>query len=259
MPLRLVTKLVMGSEIARIAVRHLLVLSLTLMFICVSDLALAETALIFDVKKNLPLDADEEVFHDYYINAGLEVGFKKGTYVTVVRPVPVHDPVQNKQQGTMNVVIGQLHVIHVEKNLAVGRVFSETNESERPTVEFEAVMIGDRVDLDSITARSPGEERGKRATLKGKRSAKSETEPASDEVPHAPASLAPAHAAPEKQPEPKPEPPNKAQPAQPSVPTTGTTQNQPATPRFEESGLRKRAFPLRSSPDIVRVTMSVEG
>jgi hypothetical protein len=110
---------------------------------------------IFDMRKNLPLESDEPVYHDFYISGGAEAGFKKGLYVTVVRQVPVHDPIQNKQQATLNVTIGKLQIVHVEKGLAVGRVHSETGDDERPTVEFEGIMIGDRVELAGSSMEAP--------------------------------------------------------------------------------------------------------
>lgn len=111
--------------------------------------------LIFDVRINLPLEPDEQVHHDFYINAGAELGFKKGMFVSVVRPVPVHDPIQNKQQGTLNIGVARLQVIHVEKQLTVARLVAELTDDERPVLEFESVMIGDRIDLSSMTMEEP--------------------------------------------------------------------------------------------------------
>lgn len=110
---------------------------------------------IFDVRRSLPLEPDEPVYHDFYINAGPEKGFRKGMYVDVVRAIPVHDPIQNKQQATLNIAIGKLHVIHVEKGITVARLHSEKTDEDRPTVEFEAVMIGDLIDMNSLTMEAP--------------------------------------------------------------------------------------------------------
>ena len=110
---------------------------------------------IFDVRISLPLQPEDEAYHDFYINAGPEAGFKKGMYVTVVRLVPVHDPVQNKQQATLTIDVARLQVIHVERNITVARLDSEFTDEERPTLEFESVMIGDRVDPSSFTMESP--------------------------------------------------------------------------------------------------------
>jgi hypothetical protein len=128
---------------------------------------------IFDMRKNLPLEPDEPVYHDFYISAGSEAGFKKGLYVTVVRRVPIHDPIQNKQQATMNVTVGKLQIVHVEHGLAVGRVYSETGDDERPTVEFEGIMIGDHVDLAGSSMEAPAVK--KKAVKKPVKTAEAET------------------------------------------------------------------------------------
>lgn len=116
---------------------------------------LDDAPVIFDVRRSLPLEPNEPVYHDFYINAGPETGLKKGMYVTVVRQLPVHDPIQNKQQATLNVTVGKLQVLQVEDGLTVARLNSELGDEERPVLEFEAIMIGDKVDLSSATTEAP--------------------------------------------------------------------------------------------------------
>lgn len=119
--------------------------------------------LIFDVRRSLPLEPDEPVYHDFYINAGVEAGFKKGMYITVVRLIPVHDPLQNKQQGELQVGVARLQFIQVARNLSVARLHSEFTNEERPALEFEAVMIGDRVDPSTMTMQAPAQKKKKTA------------------------------------------------------------------------------------------------
>ena len=142
---------------ARALMRHLFVLSAIQLFTVTAAFAQSLTSApqIFDVRISLPLEPEEEAYHDFYINAGPEAGFKKGMFVTVVRLVPVHDPVQNKQQATLTVDVARLQVIHVERNITVARLDSEFTDEERPTLEFESVMIGDRIDPASLTMDSP--------------------------------------------------------------------------------------------------------
>lgn len=193
---------------------------------------------IFDVRRSLPLDPEEVVTHDFYINAGPELGLKKGSFINVVRPVPVHDPIQNKQQATLNIPIGKLQIIHVEKNIAVGRLQSELGDDERPTVEFEAVMIGDRVDLASLTSEAPAK---KRVRAPAPKTAKAELPlppvelPNQEQTPVAPAS----------NPAPQPE----RQPIVPSTPPTSaeTEEHVPSSPP-----LVKKPFPVAHAPDMLR-------
>ncbi len=111
--------------------------------------------MIFDVRRSLPLEPNEPVYKDFYINAGPESGLKKGVFISVVRPLPIHDPIQNKQQATLNVPVGHLQVLHVERGITVARLQDELTDDERPTLEFEGVMVGDRVDLGSMTTTAP--------------------------------------------------------------------------------------------------------
>ncbi len=131
-----------------------------------------DTPTIFDVRKSLPMEPTDPTFHDFYINAGVEVGFKKGQYLPVSRALPVHDPVQNKQQGILTVPVGKVLVIHVERNMAVARLASELGDDERPTLEYEAIMIGDRVDMRGISTEAP------KSTKKKKKTAAAEEAPA---------------------------------------------------------------------------------
>ena len=114
-----------------------------------------DTPTIFDVRKSLPMEPTDPSYHDFYINAGIEAGFKRGQYLPVQRAIPIHDPVQNKQQGILTVPVGKILVIHVERNITVARLASELGDDERPTLEYEAIMIGDRIDMKGITTEAP--------------------------------------------------------------------------------------------------------
>lgn len=197
---------------------------------------------IFDVRRSLPLDPEEVATHDYYINAGPEVGLRKGSFIAVVRPVPVHDPIQNKQQATLNIPIGKLQIIHVEKNIAVGRLQSELTDEERPTVEFEAIMIGDRVDLASITSEAPQKKRARPST-KAQYVPESKTEarsldPTLEQAPVVPASNSPA-----------PQPAPKEAPAVTTPPASAESEE----PVRTSPPLVKKAFPVASAPDMLRL------
>ena len=131
---------------------------LFVLFFGQTDIAYAQSAsgpVIFDVRRSLPLEPDEEVTKDFYINAGPEAGFKKGVYISVVRPVPVHDPIKNMQQATLNIPVGKLKVIDVQRGITVARLEMELTDDERPTLEFEGIMVGDRIELGSMTVEQP--------------------------------------------------------------------------------------------------------
>ncbi|MBK7893216.1 MAG: hypothetical protein IPJ84_20900 [Bdellovibrionales bacterium] len=163
------------------------------------------TPVIFDVRRSLPMEPDEPVYHDFYISAGVEAGIKKGQFLPVARQMPVHDPIQNKQQALLTIAVGKLQVIHVERNMAVARLVSELSDDERPTLEYEAVMIGDRVDLRGATMEAPKDATTQKARRKRKAAQLDDAPaapyvPVAPHVPVAPAIVAPAAApaAPEK-------------------------------------------------------------
>ncbi len=102
---------------------------------------------IFQVKKSIPLADEAPVYRDFYINSGSESEIKVGMIIPVKRRVPVHDPVHNKLAGDLYIKVGELKVIHVGNGLSVGRLVNTLNESNRPILEFEGVMVGDRLDV----------------------------------------------------------------------------------------------------------------
>lgn len=122
-----------------------------------------EAPAIFDVRKSLPMEPTEKAYHDFYINAGSEAGFKRGQFLPIRRSLPVHDPIQNKQQAVLTVPVGNVVVIHVDRGLTVARLVQELGNEDRPTLEFEAIMIGDHVDMKGITT-TPPKEAGKKKT-----------------------------------------------------------------------------------------------
>lgn len=110
---------------------------------------------IFDVRKNLPLEPTETVYRDFYLNAGPESGLKKGMFVTVVRRLPIHDPLQNKAQATLTVEVAKVQIVHVERNISVARLVDDVGTAFRPILEFEGIMIGDILDLTTVSMDGP--------------------------------------------------------------------------------------------------------
>ncbi len=160
----------------------LIILALMILSFSLLEKASAQNASgpsIFDVRRSLPLEPDEPVTKDFYINAGPESGLKKGLFVLVVRAVLVHDPIQNKQQATLNIPVGKLKVIDVQRGITVARLQTELGDDERPTLEFEGVMIGDHVDLATMTAETPKSLKPRKRTQAEHLAAPARTETAS--------------------------------------------------------------------------------
>jgi hypothetical protein len=117
--------------------------------------AQAEDASIFDMRKSLPLEPDEAATREFYVNAGPEAGLRAGMFVRVSRALPVYDPIANKGQATMTVAVGTVKIIHSERGISVARPIAELTDEDRPTLEYEGIMIGDSLDLGSATMEEP--------------------------------------------------------------------------------------------------------
>lgn len=209
--------------------------------------------MIFDVRRSLPLEPDEPVYKDFYINAGAEAGFKKGMYLIVVRPVPVHDPVQNKQQGELAINVARLQVIHVSHSLTVARLHSEFTEDERPTLEFESVMIGDRIDPSSMTMETPNQKKRSKAAATIAKPAESRSEAKAETKREDVPSPQPA---PPKAEIPVPAPPTSAAPpVGPLGPSKATLNEDTEAESTRGATLvgQKNASPPATEPDMFRV------
>lgn len=130
---------------------RLLIGVFTTLIILSTDLstAWAQQATVFDVKKNLKLTEDEKTYRDYYINAGEEEGLRAGMIVTVERSQSTYDHHQNMSPGELRVAVGKLKIIHVQKGISVGRLHSRFSSEQRPMLNYNYIMIGDRLDLST--------------------------------------------------------------------------------------------------------------
>ena len=111
----------------------------------ISSVAQAKEATVFDVRRPIAMDNSEVPPKDYYINAGTKDGLKKGMIILVNRRMNLYDQYQNKSPGDLVVPIGQLKIIHIQDDVAVARLEEIKSREALPTVEFDAVMVGDRV------------------------------------------------------------------------------------------------------------------
>lgn len=122
--------------------------------------ARAQEVTVFDVRKNLPMSDDEPVYRDFYINAGSNAGIKSGMIITVIRKRALYDPYQNNNPSDLSVPVGELKVIHVQKDMSVARLHRTFDRDNMPILEFNFILVGDRLDLG--TAHFGGGEKVKR-------------------------------------------------------------------------------------------------
>lgn len=112
----------------------------------------AGEAVVIEVRKNTNLFKKEKVFKNFFINGGQNLGLKLGMHVDVTRRLPVHDPLKNASIGDLKVKVGTLEIIHSESKISVARLVSYDSMEKRPLLDYEAIMVGDRLDLESLRA-----------------------------------------------------------------------------------------------------------
>ena len=112
--------------------------------------AFAQEPTIFDIRKPLAMSNGQKVHKDFFINAGTESGIKPGVVITVTRRRSLYDAYQNKSPGDIMIPIGKLKIIHSQKGLSVGRLYSHFSRDQLPTLDYPAMMVGDRLDMGTM-------------------------------------------------------------------------------------------------------------
>ncbi len=131
---------------------HLPILFLLFSVLEVQVQAADGEAVVIEVKKNIQLSKNEKVFKNFFINGGENLGLRKGHIVDVLRRVPFHDPLKNISVGDIRVKVAELEIIHADGLLSVARQITMEDPENRPVLDYEAVMVGDRIDLASTRA-----------------------------------------------------------------------------------------------------------
>ncbi|OFZ17872.1 MAG: hypothetical protein A2Z20_05850 [Bdellovibrionales bacterium RBG_16_40_8] len=109
----------------------------------------AKDITVFDVRRPLAMENNEVAPKDYYISAGEKDGLRKNMIVSVLRRQSLYDQYQNKSLGDLVVAVGQLRIIHVQPDISVARLEKIVDSESRPVIDFDAIMVGDKVDLNS--------------------------------------------------------------------------------------------------------------
>lgn len=136
----------------------MLKLMIALATVFVSFATYGKEIAVFEIRRPLSFENGQDLPKDFYINAGIEVGLKVGMSVAVNRRQTLYDPFQNKSPGDLIIPVGRLRVIHVQDNISVARLEEVTGREALPTLDFDAIMVGDRLDMSTAKMSS-----GKRA------------------------------------------------------------------------------------------------
>ncbi len=127
------------------------IVSFLLISICLPSFA--KDVYVFESRRALSLVDGQQLPKDYYINAGTESGLRKDVVVTVNRRTAFYDPYQNKSAGDIMVPVAELRIIYSQNGLSVARLEKMHDRAFLPSLEYEAVMVGDRLDLSSASKR----------------------------------------------------------------------------------------------------------
>jgi hypothetical protein len=114
--------------------------------------AAEKEAVVIEVRKTISMSKNDKVYKNYFINGGGNLGLKKGVVVDVLRRLPLHDPLKNISVGDLRIKVGEIEIIHHDQYLSVGKLLSQESPESRPVLDYEAIMVGDRLDLASIKA-----------------------------------------------------------------------------------------------------------
>jgi hypothetical protein len=102
---------------------------------------------VFDIKKTIPLNSHQKVYRDFYVNLGADQGAKAGSILAVYRRQGVVDYYRNTLHEDLLVPVAHMKVIQAGKTMSVARMESVTPSKQIPVVEFNSIMLGDRVEL----------------------------------------------------------------------------------------------------------------
>jgi hypothetical protein len=122
-------------------------LPLLILVLSLLSTAYAERVQVFDIKKSLPMSAKDPVHKDYYLSGGRSVGLKENMIVTVYRQQQLHDYQRNEPRGQLKLKVGQMKLIMVAENNAIGRFYRHVDMKSAPVLEFDSFQLGDLVEL----------------------------------------------------------------------------------------------------------------
>lgn len=126
--------------------QHSVLIILNFIFI---HFAHAKEGTVFEVRRPVALDSNDKPPKDFFINVGSKDGLKVGMLVMVNRRQSLYDIYLNKSAEDLVVNVGQLRIIHVQPDLSVARLENIENREALPVLDYDAIMVGDKVDLSS--------------------------------------------------------------------------------------------------------------
>ena len=116
-------------------------------FFVTCSMSFARDYIIYGIDQDINMGFGNIPKKNYYINMGATQGLSSGTTLNVYRSISILDPYENKKRYNHSVKIGELTVLHTEKETAIGKFKLLNNSDGTPFFEVNGFMVGDKVDL----------------------------------------------------------------------------------------------------------------
>ena len=113
---------------------------------------LKKAPFIFEVRKSLSLQSQNTIETDYYVNAGRSSGLIPGMIITVRRKFEFQNLSEKSELMFQKLwlPVGDVRVFYSESTISVVRVHKIYSEQAYPLLFYNAIMIGDKLDMNSL-------------------------------------------------------------------------------------------------------------
>lgn len=136
------------------AIPKYLLAGITLALLSTSTIAFAEDLTIFDSRRPVALSDKEVTYRDFYINGGVEQGIKKDMVLSVTRRLTLYDSYRANSPKEMMVEVAKVKVIFTQKGISVARYYEGFDRIDRTILEYDFIMVGDKIDMSSAQMES---------------------------------------------------------------------------------------------------------
>ena len=126
--------------------RKFLNIAIMALFLFTASMGFARDYIIFSIAQDIPMGVENEQRRkNYYVNLGTQQGVQRGTNLEVFRTISRLDPYQDRKRHRYNIKIGELRVLHAERESSISVLEYLDTENAELYTEINTVMIGDEV------------------------------------------------------------------------------------------------------------------
>ncbi len=124
---------------------HLLAI-LSLLFS--ATMSMAKDFIIISISQDFPMTNQQKILKkNYFLNVGSQDGVREGTKLDVFRQTILEDPYRTKKSYQYKIKVGQLEVIHSEKESSIAKLHTYNSRLKDIQMEINSFMIGDKVEI----------------------------------------------------------------------------------------------------------------